>query len=132
MSNTISAEDIAAIRALHLKASTSFQSGNRASWAALYAEDGMLMPPNAPRVKGRGDILAFGEAFPDLHELVFLDIEIQGEGDVAVATSGVRMTMTGEDGEEVSDTAKQLVVLHRQSDGGWAVTHAMFNSDLPV
>ena len=132
MSSPLSAEDRDKILALSHQAAADFQDGRRAAWAAVYAEDGQLMPPNATTVKGKEAIQAFGESFPDMQELTFHDFELSGEGDTAISVSAISMRMVGEDGATITDTAKQLVVLRRQADGEWAVTHAMFNSDLPI
>jgi len=127
---SLSPEDIHALQELSRKSAESFGSGDMAAWAAVYAEDGVLMPPNGPTVVGRANVLAFGESFTEIAGLSFGDFSVQGEGDLAVGWSSYQLGLVGEDGVEVNDTGKQLVVFERQADGGWLVTRAMFNSDL--
>ena len=90
------------------------------------------MPPNGASVAGRANVQAFGEAFPKLTHISFSDIAVHGQRDLAVGWSTFRLSFVGDDGAEVNDTGKQLVVFERQSDGTWGVTRAMFNSDLPL
>ena len=123
-------EDITTIQGLFQRSAESFGSGDFAGWASLYAEDGVLMPPNRPTVTGRSDVQAFGESFPPVSHLGFSGVEVDGEGDVAVGWSAYELSLKGDDGAEVNDTGKQLAVLKRQADGSWLVSRAMFNSDL--
>ena len=126
----LSPEDVGAIQALFQAGSDRFGTGDMAGWASLYTEDGVIMPPNAPEVGGRANLIAFGESFPSLTHLSFGEVGVQGHGDLAAAWSSYHMRFVGDDGAEVSDTGKQVGILARQSDGSWAVTRAMFNSDL--
>ncbi len=128
----LSRDDVGTIEALFATAGERFAAGDFAGWASLYAEDGMIMPPNGPTVVGRANVQAFGESFPTVTHLSFSDIGVQVEGDLAVGWSAFEMGFVGDDGIEVNDTGKQLVALARQEDGSWKATRAIFNSDLPL
>ncbi len=128
----LSPDDVGAIEALFPIAAERFLAGDFAGWASLYAEDGMLMPPNGVTVVGRANIQAFGESFPKVTHLSFSDIGVQVQGDLAVGWSAFRMGIVGDDGAEVNDIGKQLVAFEKQGDGSWEATRAIFNSDLPL
>ena len=128
----LSLDDVGAIKALFPVAAERFGAGDFAGWASLYAEDGILMPPNDATVVGRANLQAFAESFPKVTHLSFSDIGVQVQGDLAVGWSAFQLGVVGDDGAEVNDTGKQLVAFERQDDGSWKVTRAMFNSDLPL
>ena len=102
-------------------------AGDWAGWAALYAEDAILHPPNGPAVHGRSALQAWGEAFPPVEALDFSDVRIWGESNVAYATTAFVLTIKG----QPPDTGKQLGVL-RRGTSGWQVAAVSFNSDLPL
>jgi ketosteroid isomerase-like protein len=121
-------QDQAAVRQV-LDACTRYvNAGDWTSWAEMYSEDGFLQPPNAPTLKGRLQLLAWGQAFPPIERLAFFNVETWGEGNIAYGTS----TYTLEMKDRPSDTGKQLVVFRRAADGRWNVVAASFSSDLPV
>jgi ketosteroid isomerase-like protein len=121
------AQDEAAIRRMFDVSPGYIKAGDFASWAALYADDGVLQPPNAPRIKGRSNLQAWGEAFPQVLDLAFFDVQIRGEGHLAYGTSGYRLEVK----DAAPETGKQLVVFRRATDGSWKIVAASFNSDLP-
>ena len=128
----LSLDDVGAIKAIFPLVVERFLAGDFAGWASLYAEDGMLMPPNGATVIGRANLQAFAESFPKVTHLSFSDIGVQVQGNLAVGWSSLQMGTLGDDGVEVNDTGKQLVAFEKQGDGSWQVTRAMFNSDLPL
>jgi len=127
-STELSSDDIATIREMFDTTVEAFNSGNMEPWVAMWAEDAVLHPPNAPMVEGRDAIAAFGEAFPDMEEMTFSGVRVWGKGDLAWGVSAYSMTLVG----VAPDTGKQLVVFKRSEAGTWEVVAASFNSDLPV
>ena len=101
-------------------------AGDWAGWSEMFSEDGILQPPNAPTVRGRAQLQAWGETFPAIKRLAFSDVETWGEGNIAYGTS--RYTLELED--MPTDTGKQLVVYRRGADGRWSVVACSFSSDL--
>ena len=100
----------------------------------LFIDDLVVMPPNSPAIKGRA---AFREfiitAGFTMTEAKFDFAEIEGSGDVAYATASYTETYTlpGED-QPIDDQGKILAVLRRQGEGGWRLTHWIWNTDLPL
>ncbi len=123
----LSPEDFDTIRGMFDTTVEAFNSGNMEPWVAMWAEDAVLQPPNAPMVEGREAIATFGEGFPNLEEMRFSDVRIWGSGDLAWGISAYALTFT----DLPPDTGKQLVVFRRTA-GGWEVVAGSFNSDLPI
>jgi ketosteroid isomerase-like protein len=122
------AQDQTALRSMFDAAIRMINAGDWAAWAAQYAEDGLLQPPNGPTVRGRPDLLEWGRAFPPIEELAFSGVETHGEGSLAWGRSEYTLRLKG----QAPDTGKQLVVFRRAADGAWKIVAASFNSDLPV
>lgn len=122
------AQDQAALRGMFVATIPMINAGDWPAWAAQYAEDGLLQPPNAPTVRGRPDLEEWGRAFPKIEELTFSGVEVRGEGSLAWGTSRYTLRVKG----QAPDTGKQLVVFRRAADGVWKIVAASFNSDLPV
>jgi ketosteroid isomerase-like protein len=102
--------------------------------ATCYAEDALVLPPNAPLVRGRGQIR---ELFRELIEAGMGDVShrtlpLYAEGDLAYGI-GTNASITRAPGARpIRETGKHLLVYLRQSDGAWRVAVEMFNSDLPM
>jgi ketosteroid isomerase-like protein len=124
--------DRAAVKAVFDSTVARVSRKDFASWANEYTEDGVLMPPNHPTVKGRSDIKAWGDSLPPITSFAFNDVTAEGDGDVAYGTSSYALTFSPPGAAATNDRGKQLVTLHRQSDGSWLVTAASFNSDIPL
>ena len=102
--------------------------------AALYAEDGAVMPPNAPIGKGRTAIQqtwasmmrtpGFGLTF------VPEQIVVSSSGDMALDRGTYSLTIAP-DGITQTDTGKYVVVW-RKIGGEWKAAADIFNSDLPA
>ena len=101
--------------------------------AALYAEDGAVMPPNAPIGKGRPAIQqtwasmmrtpGFGLTF------VPEQIVVSSSGDMAL-DRGTYSLAIAPDGTAQTDTGKYVVVW-RKIGSDWKAAADIFNSDLP-
>ncbi len=100
---------------------------------AVWAPDGVLMPPHHPPVQGHQ---AIGEYFRRLFSqrrfrFTFTSSWIHVAGDIALE----RVTYTavvwpGDDAPPIEDAGKGLHVYGRQPDGTWRLTHDIWNSDL--
>ena len=102
--------------------------------ANLYAEDGAVMPPNAPIGKGR---TAIQQTWASMMETPGFDLNIVPE-QVLVASSGDMALDRGTyslklapGGKAQTDTGKYVVVW-RKIDGEWKAAADIFNSDLPA
>lgn len=129
--STLSEADLAAIRAAGDEFEEAGANNDWAAVAALYTEDAVLMPPNAPAVTGRASIQEVFGQFPTLTSMELTVDDIQGAGDVAVVRGSYSLAMDIE-GQMVEDSGKYLEVRRKQADGSWPITIDTWNSDIPV
>jgi uncharacterized protein (TIGR02246 family) len=124
---------IAKVRSAYEKAAGT-QDG--AAIAKLYAADGVEMPPNAPAAKGRAAIEAFHKAFGQqfmMHGMTITPTDTKVHGDYAYDIGTYKqglMPMKG--GAVVDDHGKYVVLLKKDASGNWLVSHAIYNSDVPL
>ena len=123
-----------AIRDLDREWVAAVAAGDTLAIANFYAEDSYFMPPNAPRVDGRGAIRgAWAEMLQSPNvSLTFAptDIVIAEAGDMAYDIGTYNLGLDGPDGR-IEDTGKYVVVW-RKVNGEWKVMVDMFNSDNPA
>jgi uncharacterized protein (TIGR02246 family) len=124
---------IAKVRSAY-QAAAGTQDG--AAIAKLFATDGVEMPPNAPAAKGRAAIEAFHKAFGQqfmMHGMTITPTETKVHGDSAYDVGTYKqglMPMKG--GAVVDDHGKYVVLLKKDASGTWLVSHAIYNSDVPL
>jgi len=126
----LAADDAARIRAGTASWMQSFNSGNAGGVVALYADDAVLMPPNAPQARGIAAIKA----------AVVKEIAVAKKAGItlAVATDevGVASDMAWHSGTYVVkdkggktvDAGKFLEAWQRKN-GMWRIARDMWNSD---
>jgi uncharacterized protein (TIGR02246 family) len=106
-----------------------FNKGDAAAVAALYAEDGVILPPNQARVQGRADITAFAKGMYDAgFRLKTTDTDAWVDGALGAKTG--TYVVSDKDGKEV-EHGKWLEVWHKGADGQWLMVRDMWNSDDP-
>ncbi|HET6942286.1 MAG TPA: DUF4440 domain-containing protein [Sphingomicrobium sp.] len=102
--------------------------------AALYAEDGAVMPPNAPIGKGRAAIQRTWASMMQTpgFALTFApeQIVVSASGDMALDRGTYSLTIAP-DGTTQTDTGKYVVVW-RKIGSEWKAAADIFNSDLPA
>jgi uncharacterized protein (TIGR02246 family) len=130
MTQSTSTEVRDAIAAADEKFMAAFNRGDAAGLAALYTENGQLLPPNSDFVTGRQAIQAFWQGAMDMGiKSAKLEIvEVEGHGDTAIEVS--KYTLSGEAGQ-VLDTGKYIIIW-KQVDGQWKLHRDIFNSSVPA
>ena len=102
--------------------------------AALYAEDGAVMPPNAPIGKGRAAIQQTWASMMQTpgFDLTFVpeQIIVSSSGDMALDRGTYKLAIAP-NGKAMTDTGKYVVVW-RKVGGEWKAAADIFNSDLPA
>ena len=102
--------------------------------AELYAEDGAVMPPNAPIGKGRAAIQQTWASMMRTpgFDLTFApeQIVVSSSGDMALDRGTYSLTVAP-DGTAQTDTGKYVVVW-RKFGSEWKAAADIFNSDLPA
>lgn len=128
--------DEAAIAKVRTAYQTAAGTQDGAAIAKLYAPDGVEMPPNGPAAKGRAAIEAFHKAFGQqfmMHGMTITPTETKVHGDYAYDTGTYKqglMPMKG--GAVIDDHGKYVVLLKKDASGNWWVSHAIYNSDVPL
>src|SRR5687767_10908283 len=105
-----------------------------AAIAELYAEDGAVMPPNAPIGKGRAAIQQTWASMMGTpgFDLTFTpeQIIVSSAGDMALDRGTYRLAVAP-NGTALTDTGKYVVVW-RKIGNEWKAAADIFNSDLPA
>ena len=106
-----------------------FARGDAIGLAALYTEEGQVLPPNGDFVTGHEQLAAFWDAVFGMGiKTVEIEIvELEAYGDTAVEVS--RYNMLG-DAEQLLDQGKYIVVW-KQEDDQWKLHRDIFNSSMP-
>ena len=112
------------------KFSAAVTAKDPAAIAALYAEDAVLMPPNAAAVRGRAAIQAYWQAFLDSGvtngTLTSSDVSNTDTDAIEAGTWVIRAP----DGT-VAENGKYMV-WWKKSANGWHFYRDIFNSDRPA
>lgn len=122
---TASAADVGeTIRGLVDTFDSQMRAGNIDGFMALYADDAVLLPPNAPAFKGAaeirkfwGGLLAMGKTDVDL-----IVEDVYASGDLAIERGRFEVTTP------FKDSGKYIVVW-RNRNGKWQIIDDIFNSN---
>ncbi len=119
------AQDAATIQDLENRLAQAITAGDAEAAAALYAEDGMLLPPGMAPVEGREAIAGFWAGAGDGVESVALTTESVtplGEGH-AQEVGSYRLTPPG-GAEEVTG---RYVIVWQETGEGWVIKTDIWN-----
>lgn len=134
------AEDAAAVRSAIEAAVVQWEqavaAGDAAAVAALYDENGTLMPPNSETVQGREGIQKVFESFGAMGIKSFdLEVvEVESAGDLAFEVGKYTAFAQPEGAPEpvAVDNGKYIVVWKKQADGSWKLYRDIFNTSMPA
>ncbi|MFQ5549449.1 MAG: DUF4440 domain-containing protein [Woeseia sp.] len=121
--------DLEGLKAMRDVWQSAFDARDSAALAAIYAEDGALMPPNSDTLIGRAAIEAFWADFQASGiggEIK--DTEAYAHGDVGYKVG--TYTISDADGATVDEG--KYVEIWRYIDGTWQMHRDIFNSNLPL
>jgi len=122
-----------AIRAVVANFDKGVLAGDWPAVVSVYAEDGILLPPNAPAVQGRAAIQNFFTGLPKITAFKQSVVEIEAQGNLAYPRGTYEMTMMPPAAKApLNDRGKVLAVWRKQPNGSWLVLRVMWNSDLPI
>jgi uncharacterized protein (TIGR02246 family) len=107
-----------------------FNRGDAAGMAALYTENGQVLPPNGDFVTGKQAVQAFWQAVMDMgiKEAKIEILEVEGHGDTATEVSTFTLL---DEGGQMLDKGKYIVIW-RQEEGQWKLHRDIFNSSMPA
>ncbi len=108
---------------------SAYDAKDPAASAAIYAEDGALLPPNNETISSRAAIEAYlTESLASGISVGLKDTEVYAHGDVGYMAGTYTVTDAG--GATI-DKGK-YVEIWRQVDGKWQIFRAIWNSNLPL
>ena len=127
--------DDAAIAKLRTAYQTASSAQNAADIAKLFAADGVEMPPNAPAASGRAAIEAYHKGLAKqwmMHGITITSSSLKVTGDTAYDVGTYKQQlMSNANGSIFDDKGKYIVLLKKDGAGAWAISHAIYNSDIP-
>lgn len=130
----LSDEDVATIRSYGPAIDQLALAGDWSAFVEMFTPDGIVLPANAPVIRGRSELQAMIESAAMTvaeHTIEFVDVD--GYGDIAYARGTYSETYSVEGvSEPIADSGKILAVLRKQPDGSWLFSVWMWNSDLPL
>jgi len=127
--------DIARINEFWKTYAAVVNAGDIETWISLWIDDGIQMPPAAPRRIGKEQIRAEMQTLFDLFdEQMTLHLEeVWVEGDMAYSHGTYDFVMTPKSGDDpIQGSGNFLTVLHRQIDGSWKIAIDCFNYNEPL
>jgi len=129
MTQTGSSELKAAIEAANDVFMAAFNRGDAAGLAALYTEDGQMLPPNAGLMTGRPAVQAFWQAVMDMgvKSALIITGEVEDHGETAIEISRFKLFA---EGDQELDQGK-FIVIWKRVDGQWKLHRDIFNSSNP-
>jgi uncharacterized protein (TIGR02246 family) len=119
------------IRDLDVKWVAAVAAKDAEATAAFYADDGRIMPQNAPASEGPAAVAEVWKGFFQLQDFALTfeptHIAVAEAGDIAYDIGTYSLAFTGEKGP-VQDVGKYVVVW-KKVGGGWKVAADIFNSN---
>lgn len=128
--------DEEAIRAWLDRLFANTNAGDFNAYGDFWAEDAMLLSPDAPVVEGRETILAYARPFFEEYTIsqrfTVEEIEVANGFAFARVNSTERYTPKADQGEPLDLSVKTIFILHRKPDGSWVSTHCVWNNNAPA
>jgi uncharacterized protein (TIGR02246 family) len=127
----LAAADAIAVRAALDSYFASAISRDASRWAALYADNAVVMPPNGATVEGRNAIEAWLKALPVvISEADGVALEVDGTGDLAYVRGTYTLIMEAPGvPQPIRQEGKFLQIYRRQEDGTWLLARDIWNAN---
>ncbi len=101
--------------------------------AALYDADAVLMPPGEGPIRGQQAIQAYWQRLmtSGIRKVSLVPSELRMAGDIAFEVGEYGINPAPPDHPSGSESGKYIVLLRRQNDGSWKMTHDMWSRNEP-
>lgn len=111
----------------------SMRRGNASAVGALYAEDALLMPPNAEMIRGRAGTAEFwgGAIKMGVKDAVLTTVELRHEGRSVEEVGKYLLRVEPVGQAPFEDHGKYVVLWKQDADGTWRMHRDIWNSNLP-
>ena len=126
--------DVAQIYKLWNEYAAAVTTGDMERWLSLWIDNGIQMPPDAPRRAGKETIRTEMQPRFDLFDwrMTIHPDQVQVLGDQAYSYGVYEFVMRPREGGDTSEgTGKFLTILQRQVDGSWKIAIDCFNYNAP-
>jgi len=131
-----SAADAAAIQGLDEQWSATAAKNDLEGTVAFYADDAVLLPPNAPIARDKKSIRESWAGLLGPNTAVswkVSKVEVAKSGELGYLYGTYSLTIRDpKGGAPVSDTGKLVEIWKKQADGKWKCIVDTYNSDLPT
>jgi ketosteroid isomerase-like protein len=118
--------DADAIRKSTADLATQINAKNVEGILALYAENSVFMPPNAPLLRGREPLKSFyTDLVSKVTDIKLEPVDVAGHGPIGYESGTYTMNLGN-----TRDRGKYLLVL-RNTGGKWRMEYTSWSSDLP-
>jgi uncharacterized protein (TIGR02246 family) len=125
-------ETIDRVREAHVSA---VNAGDAETWAGLFADDGVQMPPHAPANISRTAIAGWSKGFMGLFRLEFTlavdEVRVQADWAFERGTYAITLNPKAA-GPPLQDAGKYITVYQRKSDDNWRMARDIWNSNTPL
>lgn len=129
-------DEAAAIRHADEQWAAAAARGDLDATVAFYADDAVLLPPNAPIARDAKSIRENWAALVNPNTSVSWKVtraEAAKSGDLGYVYGTYQLSIRGQkNGKTINDTGKLVEVWKKQADGKWKCIVDTFNSDLPA
>ena len=118
------------IEAANREFMAAFDSGDAAGVAALYTENGQILPPNSDPITGKDGIKGFWQGAMDmgLKTASLETVEVEQQGDRAMEIGNYKIFV---DGGQMVDHGNYLIIW-KQEDGQWRLYRDIWNTSMPA
>ncbi len=121
--------DLEGLKAMRDVWQSAYDANDPAGLAAIYAEDGALLPPNSERLSGRAAIEAYWAEFQASGiGAEITDTEVYAHSDIGYSVG----TLVATDAGGATLDEGKYVVIWRNVDGEWQIHRDIWNSSLPL
>lgn len=127
-------EDAGSIAELDERFRQSILEGDWATFAGLYADSAVLMPPNATAVIGRQAIVDwFSRPGLQISAFTAASASIEGTEDLAYNRGTYSLTFVPPGtADPMTEKGKYLWIVRKGADGVWRISADIWNSDAPL
>jgi uncharacterized protein (TIGR02246 family) len=135
MLERVQVAEVAQVYELWNEVAAAAKDGDIERWMALWSDNGIQMPPGAPRRVGKAEIRRGMQPLFDLFDtrnMLIQPEEVRIMGDWAYSHGSYEWEMTPKDGGETRRySGKFLDILEKQVDGSWRIAIDCHNYDAP-
>ena len=134
MLERVQVADVAQVYELWNEYAAAANDGDMERWISLWSDDGIQMPPGAPRRVGREEIRREMQPLFDLFDtkMIIHTEEVRILGDRAYSHGTYEFEMAPKEGGETkSCSGKFLDILEKQVDGSWKIAIDCHNYNAP-